>query len=162
MMTVKPAINEMHAAQCELAAEVLHSSGRLRLQVMGWSMLPTIWPGDTLIVEHASVSEVSPGDIVLFGRGRRLFAHRIVGTDRSGKSTMLTRGDAMPTTDSPIGESELLGKVSFIVRNGKYIRPRATLHVVERAVACLVQRSEFAARVVVGVHGLLQTSFQTA
>ena len=31
-----------------LASEVLRSSGSLHLRVTGWSMLPTVWPGDTL------------------------------------------------------------------------------------------------------------------
>ena len=42
-----------HALKCELAAESLRLSGRLRLRVTGWSMLPTICPGDTLIIERA-------------------------------------------------------------------------------------------------------------
>jgi len=35
---------------CELAAEVLRSSGRLRLRATGTSMLPAVWPGDVLSV----------------------------------------------------------------------------------------------------------------
>jgi hypothetical protein len=70
----------------------------------------------------------------------------------------MTRGDAMPTPDPPVQGSDLLGRVSFIVRNGKCIEPRPSLRFSERVVAALVRRSTFAARVVVGIHGLRQTS----
>ena len=147
-------INESHALKCEMAAEVLRSSGTLRLRVMGWSMLPTVWPGDTLIVERVDSAEVTEGDIILFGRDRRLFAHRVV---KNHSSKMLTRGDSMPASDSPVCENEFLGRVSSIVRNGKPIKPRRSLHTSERAIASLVQKSEIAARVVASVHGLIQT-----
>jgi signal peptidase I len=148
-------MDEAHALKCDLAGEVLRSSGTLRLQVMGWSMLPTVWPGDTLVIERADSGAVGEGDIVLFGRDRRLFAHRVVTTrSHSGDSRVVTRGDAMPVADSPLAQDELLGKVSVIVRNGRCIAPSRSLRLSERAVAALVRSSEIAARVVVGVHGM--------
>jgi len=148
-----------HAVKCELAAEVLRSSGKLRLKVTGWSMLPTIMPGDTLLIEQTGSETVSAGDIVLFSRDRRLFAHRVI-TNRNEASNreILTRGDAMPAPDPQVPECDVLGKVSFIVRNGRCFEPSRNPGLAERAVAALVRRSDFAARVVVGVHGLRQTS----
>ncbi len=154
---------EAHAAKCELAAEVLRTQGNLRLGVTGWSMFPSVRPGDVLVVDRTSSSGVSTGEIVLFGRNRRLFVHRVVGKELDGSSTVLTRGDAMPQPDAPVNDNDLLGRVSCIVRNGKHIVPRRTLRPAERAVATLVRRSNFVARVVVGVHGLFQASaVQTA
>lgn len=153
-----PEISESHAVKCELAAESLRSSGMLRLRVTGWSMLPTIWPGDTLVVERVDSTEVAEGDIVLFVRQRRLFAHRVV---KNRSSAMVTRGDSMQAADSPVDESEFLGRVSSIVRNGRCIEPSKTLGVGERAIASLVQHSEAAARVVVGMRELLQVANQT-
>jgi signal peptidase I len=150
--------SESQATKCELAAEVLRSAGMVRLRVTGWSMLPTVWPGDTLIIERVDRAGVSEGDIVLFGRDRRVFAHRVV---KNENSALVTRGDSMRTPDSPVNDSEFLGRVSSIVRNGRYIKPRRSLHVEERAIASIVQRSELAARVVVGVRGLFQTPNQT-
>lgn len=150
--------DEAHAVKCGLAAEVLRSSGSLRLRVMGWSMLPTVWPGDTLVVDSMRSSAVSVGDVVLFSRDRRLFVHRVVAKDGAHDSKFLTRGDAMPHADAPVSDHELLGKVSCILRNGRRIEPSKTLRLGERAVAALVRRSEVAARVVVGVHGLRQAS----
>jgi len=154
-----PALGEVHAAKCQLAGEVLRSSGTLRLQVMGWSMLPAIWPGDTLVIERINASAASEGDIVLFGRDRRLFAHRFVArTSVPGETKVLTRGDGMLAPDPPVSEADVLGRVSFIVRNGKCIEPGKSLRFSERAVAALVQRSEIAARVVVGVHSMRRAS----
>ena len=154
MMASATVFDDAHAAKCELAAEVLRSSGVLRLQVAGWSMLPTVWPGDTIVIERAGSHEVSRGDIVLFGRDRRLFAHRVVAQADGSRNEILTRGDAMPQADSPVSGQELLGKVSCIVRQGKCIQPNRTLRLPERALAALVRNSDIAARVVVGVHGI--------
>ena len=64
MMPAKCVMSESHAVKCELAAEVLRSSGRLRLQVTGWSMLPSIWPGDTLTVEQVGFPKVDRKSVV--------------------------------------------------------------------------------------------------
>jgi hypothetical protein len=146
-------VSESHSLRCELAAEVLRSSGSLRLRVTGWSMLPTIWPGDTLIIEHTE-GAIIPGDIVLFQRERRFFAHRVVEAGQG--SPTVTRGDSMPKCDGPVPARDLLGKVRFIVRNGKLIEPAKSLGLPERAAAALLQRSERAARVAVTLHNLRQ------
>ena len=152
-----------HTAKCALAAEVLRSSGQLRLQVNGWSMLPSVWPGDTLLVEHvASSSSVAEGDIVLFGRDRRFWVHRVVGRS-ADNACLLTRGDAMRSVDKPVHEDELLGRVVAMQRSGHFVPPRSTLLLWERLIAALVCRSVSLARIVVGVYGLYQSrSIQTA
>lgn len=163
-MTVKSKAGDpADTAKCALAAEVLRSSGRLRLQVNGWSMLPSVWPGETLLVELvASSSAVAEGDIVLFGRDQRLFVHRVVGRS-ADNACLLTRGDAMRSADKPVDDCELLGKVVAIQRNGDFVRPRKTLLLWERAIAVLVCRSVSLARIVVGVRGLYQSKLlQTA
>lgn len=138
-----------HSLRCELAAEVLHSSGHVRIQVTGWSMLPTLWPGDTLLIERAVSDEVSPGDIVLCARNRRFFVHRVVGKD---ESTIMTCGDAMPQPDPPVAHRGLLGKVRFVLRRGGRIEPARTLRFPKRAVAALIQRSHLAARIFMALH----------
>jgi|SRR5579863_3356567 len=159
MIPASQVFDDAHALKCELAGEVLRSSGTLRLRVMGWSMLPAIWPGDTLVVENANHSAVSKGDIVLFGRDRRLFAHRVVARrSQPGKLQLVTRGDAMPAEDAPVSDNELLGRISFIGRNGRLIEPSRSRGFSQRAIAALVRSSEIAARVVVGVHGMRPTS----
>jgi len=147
--------DQAHALKCDMAAEVLRSSGRLRLGVTGWSMLPSIWPGDTLELETTTAGELGEGDIVLFTRDQRLFAHRIVKT---GANAIVTRGDAMPRADRAVTDDELLGRVICIMRNGKRIEPSRNLRLSERVVAGVVRFSDFGARVVVGIHGMFQAT----
>jgi hypothetical protein len=109
------------------------------------------------MIERVDSKAVSEGDIVLCSRNRRFSAHRVVGKG-CRDSTILTRGDAMAQPDPPVPSRDLLGKVAFILRNGKCIEPSRTLRSSERAVAALVRHSDMAARVVVGVHGMTQRS----
>jgi hypothetical protein len=145
--------SDAHAVRCDLAQEVLRSSGCLRLRVTGWSMLPTVWPGDTLLIDRSDAAHVAEGDIVLFARDRRFFVHRIVKKNAHG-SQILARGDAMPQADPPFAKHELLGKVSLIVRSNskdKSIVPRPWLSLPELAVSALAQRSALVARAIVSL-----------
>ena len=122
-------------------------------------MLPSVWPGDTLMVERANFKTVSEGEIVLFVRESRLFAHRVTASSHQD-GRLLTKGDAMPSPDAPISDAELLGKVSRIVRNGRSIVPRCSLRISERVVAALVRSSETAARLIVGIREMQQSFSQ--
>ena len=141
------------ALKCELAADVLRTSGTLTLGVTGWSMLPTVWPGDRVMIQRADSKEVFEGDIVLTRREKRFCVHRVLKKGWPGQS-LVTRGDAMPAPDPPVLEGDVLGKIAVILRSGRCIQPSRKLRLSERAVAALVRRSRFAARVVVGVHGI--------
>jgi signal peptidase I len=157
MKTPVANFSKTHSVQCELASEVLHSSGTLRLGVSGWSMLPTLWPGDTLMIERVQSEGVVAGDIVLFARDRRFFVHRVTGKGRTDKA-LQTRGDSMPQFDPPISNRELLGRVVSIERNGKCIEPSREFKATDRSVAALVRHSNTAARVAVALHQLVQGS----
>src|SRR5579864_3119340 len=95
----------------ELATEVLTSGGIIRLQAQGTSMLPSIWPGDVVSIEHKPSQEIVPGDIVLVARHSRFFVHRLT---EKHNSRWITRGDSLPQNDQPVAEVEVLGKVSLI------------------------------------------------
>jgi signal peptidase I len=144
---------------CELAAEVLRTCGLLRLPVRGWSMLPTVWPGDTLMIEPVESDAVREGDIVLFSRNGRLVAHRMLSKSGSeGDAKILTRGDALPHPDLIVSDRDLLGRVAFIIRNGKHIEPSRRPRFSHRAVAGLIRQSETAARAAVRVRSMCQDS----
>lgn len=150
--------DEAHAVKCDLAVDVLRSSGRLRLRVTGSSMLPSVWPGDTLMIDRADVNAISEGDLVLYRRNRRFFVHRVVSLNSAADSVILTRGDSMPQADPPVPCHDVMGRVSHIVRDGRLIEPQKNLGLPQRAVAHLVRRSEIAARMVTGVNSALRTS----
>ena len=138
------------SAKCELAGEVLRSFDSLHFAATGWSMFPTVWSGDTLVVERVSSDRFRVGDIALVGREGRLCAHRVVSLARSsGNRFWITQGDAMATPDRPVIESELLGRVTELVRSGKSMTVSAKLSAIERLAAQITRRSAFAARVFV-------------
>lgn len=138
------------AAKCDLAIEVLRSFGELRFAETGWSMLPTVWPGDTLVFELIVHDKVRIGDIVLARRGARLCTHRVISKTRASSTAYcVTQGDAIRTADRPVLESELLGRLAYLIRAGKPVAVRAKLNVLESLIAKVIRRSLTAARVLV-------------
>jgi hypothetical protein len=96
--------------KCHLAEDVLRSAGELRLRVTGSSVLPAVWPGDVLSVRRRSATQALPGDIILFARQGRLFAHRVVErTIHQGAPYWITRGDRLDHRDPQVSPHELLG-----------------------------------------------------
>ena len=96
------AIAIVTALKCELAGDVLRSFGTLRFSATGWSMLPSILPGDTLVVESVRPVQVRLGDVVLVGREGKLRAHRVVGMAGDPENPRwITQGDALPAPDPP-------------------------------------------------------------
>jgi hypothetical protein len=110
------------APRYDLARELLREFGSLRFPAHGWSMIPTIWPGETVMVEAVETPQLEVGEIVLTESQGALRAHRLVAKpDTSDNQTWITKGDTMPVNDSPVFEKEILGRVSHVVREGKCI-----------------------------------------
>ena len=63
---------------CGLAEEVVRAFGEVRLRVFGTSMVPSILPGDLVLIQRANLHEISAGEVVLFLQNGRLFVHRVV------------------------------------------------------------------------------------
>jgi signal peptidase len=137
----------------ELAVEVARTFGSLRLRVTGTSMLPAIQPGDLLSIGRVNLRDTSPGEIVLFTRAGRLFAHRIV--DRGGGACepyarepyarepyIVTRGDRLLENDPPVFQSELLGRVTSIQRVGSRVRTSPRLDGPNRVLGRLLRASD--------------------
>jgi hypothetical protein len=136
-----------HALNCELVADVAHRFGEVHVKVTGTSMLPSIRPGDTIVVARQGIDELSPGQLVLCRRGKGLVAHRIVG-HRGG--SLITRGDTHGDDDPPVHGSEIVGRVAAILRDGHRIDPEQSLWC--RVGAWLVRRSELFRIVLLRVH----------
>jgi len=109
------------AVRSGLVTEALRRGGglgrRVRLQVYGESMLPTLWPGDVVEIASCSLEDVRAGEIVLAMRDDRFFLHRLVGRCFGAASTpngFLLCGDSMPGPDPLFPPEALLGR---LVRN---------------------------------------------
>jgi len=85
-----------------------------RLDLIGLSMFPALWPGDWLDVE--TIRSLSSGDVVAFvgADGRRL-AHRVVGRCSRSRDYLIT-GDANVVDDDPVPETAMIGRVLTVRR----------------------------------------------
>jgi hypothetical protein len=125
-MAVSEPTREQHKR--DLAVEVLRTAGRVRLAARGYSMLPSLWPGDVLTIEASTVAQLLPADLVLYWRGESFFIHRVLRWEVAGADRRLvTRGDSMPGEDLPVSADEVLGKIVSVERDGRIVQvPRCT------------------------------------
>jgi signal peptidase I len=123
---------------CELAAEVAHRFGEVRLKVIGASMLPALWPGDTIIARRRDSAHLQLGHVVVYRRNGMLVTHRI--THIRG-DLLITRGDSTRHNDPPIYVSDILGQVVCLVRNGRRVHLRQSYW--QRHVSSLTRHSDF-------------------
>ena len=102
--------------------------------VLSGSMEPAIGVDELIIVK--AEQDYNPGDIVVYQTGKMLVVHRIVAMDGE---TVITRGDANNTDDSPIAPAQIKGKViAHIPQVGAAVRllktPAATVMLIAAAV----------------------------
>jgi Peptidase S24-like len=125
-----------------LAADMLRWFGEFRFIAWGSSMVPSIFPGDTLIVQRETPEGARPGDIVLFVRRARFYAHRLVDkAEEGGPIRLIARGDALRGNDPPFVENEMLGRVGAVVRGRKRIELDRHPATGERLLRWIVQHS---------------------
>ena len=127
----------------ELALASLRASGRLRVRVAGSSMLPAIRPGDVISVRAGDPHDARPGEVVLFTREGRLFAHRVV---RRSSGALVTRGDALADCDRPVQRDEFVGIVESVARGGRSFPARVRVSPLGRAASAVFRRSALAGR----------------
>ncbi len=119
-MTLRPSPEQAatgDAQRSALAAESLRQGGRLRLQLRGESMLPTLWPGDVVEIARCSPNDARPGEIVLALRDGRFFLHRLVCRQTDG---FLLRGDSLPACDPQFPPEAFLGRLVHRVERGQF------------------------------------------
>jgi signal peptidase I len=108
-------MNAAAAAAPALMREAIERFGTARMRAYGGSMAPAIQPGDLLHIERARPRDLRPGDVILFERDGRLFAHRVV---RWHRRRLITRGDAHFRSDPPIDADQIVGIVTIASRDG--------------------------------------------
>lgn len=87
--------------------------GPTRLRVRGRSMLPTLQPGDDVLVQPVTAEALAPGDWVALRGG---FLHRYLGR-RAGR--VVTKGDGHRALDPAWPPDAVLGRVVEAQRNGR-------------------------------------------
>lgn len=135
------ALTRRGAVSLQLITDVLHLAGTAKVRVTGSSMLPCVLPGDVLLVQRQAIQKLVLGDIAVFTRDDRLFAHRVVRRGASTTPSVITCGDALTEPDQPVRSAELLGRVEFIIRGARRIHPAATF--VHRTASIVLRHSDF-------------------
>lgn len=80
-------------------------------EVATGSMANTIQVGDAVIVKLTK--EVNENDIVVYKEDDDFITHRLIEKKENGE--MVTKGDANNSQDKPINETQILGKVIYII-----------------------------------------------
>jgi hypothetical protein len=140
-------------ARLNLAAEVLHRFGEVRFVAHGSSMIPSIYPGDLLTVRSESIAEARIGEIVLFLLGGRFFVHRVMRKwpERS-RIVFATRGDALTQEDPSVDSTQLLGRVTSILRRGKPVKFASQASPWTKFLQWVVQNSPTFAKTLLAAH----------
>ncbi|MBN1197692.1 MAG: S24/S26 family peptidase [Candidatus Aminicenantes bacterium] len=105
----------------DLLQKALRKHSSFRVKAKGNSMSPTIREGDLILISPLDGKIPGCGDIVAFLRPETeaVIIHRIV---RKKGTTCHIRGDNPPVQTDIVDESDILGRVTLIQRNGKEIR----------------------------------------
>jgi len=125
---VKPALFTKKREELALSSQhleklmrgVLDKGACFRFQGKGFSMSPFIKDGDVLTIAPLQRSVPGFGDVVVFTHPHtgKLIIHRVIGK-RAGEYR--TKGDNAPEEDGLISRAAIVGCVSKVERNGKYI-----------------------------------------
>ncbi len=118
----------------QLIRDVLRLAGRVRLRVLGTSMLPSIWPGDVIEVVAVDPQGVRRGDVLLLERNARFVCHRLVRVSGDGTHCQFyTRGDFLESEDAPFEVDQLIGRVDSLAGSAWATRiPAGLLRAVSR------------------------------
>jgi len=125
---VKPALFTKKREELSLSSQqleklmrgVLDKGACFRFRSKGFSMSPFIKDGDVLTIAPVQGSAPGFGDVVVFTHPNtgKLIIHRIIGK-KAG--SYLTKGDNALEGDGLISKAAILGRVTKMERNGRYI-----------------------------------------
>ena len=100
-------------------------------------MLPSVWPGDLLVIHRASLAELDLGDLALYASNEGFVIHRVVGKTAD---CMITRGDSFDWHDEPVSRERVLGKVVTVERGGFRLAPPPGTGSAHRILRFLIRR----------------------
>lgn len=96
-------------------ADLLGRGVAVRFQASGDSMHPSIRNGEHVHVAPADWASLREGDVVLAVAKRGLTAHRIV--DITARAA-ITRGDNAMQRDAAVSQTEIIGRITHVERDG--------------------------------------------
>jgi hypothetical protein len=140
----------------ELAAQLLRAGRTIRVKATGTSMLPSVWPSDTLLIEGCDPAVVSVGEILFVVRDGRISIHRLSHRPNAANQRWITRGDCNPQDDPAVDSEQILGRVCQIYRYNRLFTPRCKSSMSARALSWLFCRSDVVRGIAMRVHSIRQ------
>lgn len=87
--------------------------------VEGASMFPALLAGDRVVASTVAPDDLRVGDVIVFHNStKKRVVHRIVSIEREPEFRLVTKGDAQPRADQPIGVDQVIGKARAVLRGG--------------------------------------------
>ncbi|WP_261302592.1 signal peptidase I [Paenibacillus andongensis] len=113
-----------HKEFVQMVSHVMEKRGWIELPAEGTSMYPFIKKGDICRFVLAEAGNLRKGDIILFRTSHgSLVAHRFCRTlTRNLQLHFLCKGDTNLAHDEVIRMDQMIGKMSWIERNGRIIK----------------------------------------
>jgi len=99
---------------------MLREAGTIRFEAQGEGMLPTIFPGEELVLHRARLRDLAVGDVILFAQKGKWYLQRVrkilPGVVQPCLRTSLEIGSSLA---EPVFGEELLGRVAFLIRDAE-------------------------------------------
>ena len=102
----------------DVSCDLLARGYGVRFRAAGGSMRPAVCDGDVITVVPATRPSLDTGNVILYRRDGRLFAHRVVSAAGDGGAfrEVVLRGDALPACDPPVDASQVVGELVSVDR----------------------------------------------
>lgn len=115
--------NAVHSNELfDMLESLANEQHLIRIKTKGYSMSPTIAPGDIVIVAPAKIHDLKIGDIVVFRTQQSMIAHRLVAVNvANGQNICVAKGDNNRHVDAAFSADAIVGKVIRLERNNKHI-----------------------------------------
>ncbi len=107
----------------DLVESVINDDISLIINMKGFSMFPTLRPGDRGLIEKCNPKTLKKGDIVVFRLAQKIIAHRLIKIHSIDKKIVfITKGDNNSFIDQTFDVAALIGKITLIYRGTHTIK----------------------------------------
>jgi signal peptidase I len=117
-------------AAIETLLDLLKRGNSAEISASGYSMFPTLRPGDRVLVNPLTENlPPVPGDILIVRNDDILILHRLleIGKNNNGETVFITRGDSMTEPDPPAGNDQVIGTADSFRRNNRRMSLRSRI-----------------------------------
>ena len=114
-----------------VGVSLLEEGKSITVSAWGYSMFPTIRPGDIItITPFTKDHDLKPGMVVAKKRSSGLVVHRVTHVVLiDGERVITTRGDSSLRHDDPFGEEEIAGVITEVKRGSRKFVPASSAKV---------------------------------